>query len=101
MNTLQQPKVRFRKLDTTTEASRITEKKMFDIEFNPIAEFPEVFPTSKPTALPPLHHIHHEIKIIDEEVHWRMKPRCFKPTEAFMQQLQENIAAELKTGRIY
>ena len=99
-NMLQQPKVRFRKLDTTTEASRITEKKMFDIKFDPIAEFPDVFPTSKPIALLLLHHINHKIKIIDEEVHWRMKPRHFKPREAFIQQLQEKIAAELKTGRI-
>ena len=74
---------------------------MFDIEFNPIAEFPDVFLTSKPTALPTLRYINHEIKIIDEEVHQRMKPRRFKPREDFMQQLQEKITAELKTGRIY
>ena len=59
------------------------------------------FPTTKPTELPPLRHINHEINIIDEEVHLRMKPRCFKPHETFMKQLQEKIAAELKTGRIY
>src|SRR5258705_565825 len=98
-NTLQQPRNRNRKLKTT-ETSRIT-KKTFDLGFDPIAEFPDVFPTSKPTALPPLCHINHEIKIMDEEVHRRMKPRRFKPREAFMQQLQEKIAAELKTGRIY
>ena len=30
-----------------------------------------------------------------------MKPQHFKPRKAFMQQLQEKITAELKTGRIY
>src|SRR5258705_13279996 len=94
---LQQLRNQIRKLKT----SRIMKNKTFDIGFDPIAEFPDVFPTSKPTALPPLRHINHKIKIMDEEVHRRMKPRQFKPREAFMQQLQEKIAAELKTGRIY
>ena len=57
--------------------------------FDPMTKFPDVFLTTKPTELPPLHHINHEINIIDEEVHWRMKPRRFKLREAFMKQLQE------------
>ena len=55
--------------------------------FDLMTEFPEVFPTTKPMELPLLRYINHEINIINEEVHWRMKPRCFKPHEAFMKQL--------------
>ena len=42
--------------------------------FDPMTEFPDVFPTTKPTELPPLYHINHEINIIDEEVYRIMKP---------------------------
>ena len=42
--------------------------------FDPMTEFPDVFPITKPMELPPLRYINHKINIIDEEVHWRMKP---------------------------
>ena len=66
--------------------------------FNLMTKFPDVFPKTKPIELLPLYHINHEINIIDKEVHWRMKPQRFKPHKAFMKQLQERIACELKTG---
>ena len=87
-----------KKKNATPESAKIPIQAL---GFDPMTEFPDVFPTTKPTELPPLRHINHEINIIDEEVHRRMKPRRFKPHEAFMKQLQEKIAAELKIGRIY
>ena len=87
-----------KKKNATPESAKIL---MQALGFDPITEFPDVFPTTKLTELPLLRHINYEINIIEEEVHQRMKPRCFKPCEAFMKQLQEKIAAELKTERIY
>ena len=84
-----------KKKNATPESGKIPIQAL---GFDPITEFPDVFPTTKPTELPPLCHINYEINIIDEEVHRRMKPRRFKPRKAFMKQLQEKIAAELKTG---
>ena len=49
-------------------------KKTFDLRFDPIAEFTDVFSTRKPTALPPLYYINHEIKIMNEKVYRTMKP---------------------------
>ena len=40
-----------------------------ELGYDPIKEFPEVFPSQKPTELPPLLHINYSIDIIDKVVH--------------------------------
>ncbi len=52
--------------------------------YDPIKEFPDVFPTTKPTELPPLRDINHKIDIIDDEAYRSIRSRRIKPTEAFL-----------------
>ena len=54
-----------------------------ELGYDPVKEFPEVFPSEKPTELPPLRHINHSIDIIVQEIHQKMRPRRIRPTENF------------------
>ena len=92
-------------VQTATNPSQITSYSYDDtineLAYDPIKEFPEVFPKEKLTELPPLRHINHSIDIIDKVVHQNMRPRRIRPTERFLPQLREKIDQELASGRIY
>ncbi len=77
------------------------ENAVRQLGYDPIRTFPDVFPETKPTELPPLRKINHKIDIIDEDKHHAMRSRRIKPSEAFLPQLREKIDKELKTGRVY
>src|SRR4029077_12141892 len=69
--------------------------------YDPIKEFPDVFPDEKPTKLPPLREINHKIDITEPEQYRSMRPRRIKPSAAFLQQLKDKLDLELQTGRVY
>ena len=69
--------------------------------YNPVAEFPELFPEEKPTELPtlrePLEIMQHRIDVIPNSV-W--KPRFPSTYNQFKDQIHKKIITELETGRI-
>src|SRR5215217_5239225 len=67
--------------------------------FDPINEFPKVFPKVKDVSLPPLRKINHDIVLTD--ANFRDIPQNIKPKEAFMQHFKEKLEAESPTGRCY
>ena len=69
--------------------------------YDPIKEFEHVFPLKKLTALLPLRPINHNIDFIDDAAYKALQPRRFKPIEAFLPHLRDNIDAEEKTGSVY
>ena len=77
------------------------EQGITKLGYDPIKEFPDVFPDTKPTELPPLRHINHKINVISDQHYQNMRPRKFTPAEAFRDQLEEKIDRELQSGRIY
>ena len=94
--------------DITNEVSNQSETKTYSYDdavkqlgYDPIKEYPDVFPEKKPTELPPLRKINHTIDPIDKDKHRLMRPRRIRPSEAFLPQLRDEINAELETGRIY
>src|SRR5690606_39020881 len=82
-----------KKVKITTAATDLTKT------FNPIAEFPKVFPKEKDVSLPPLREINHDN--VPSDPNFRDIPRNIKPKEAFMQRFKEKLEAEEKTGRCY
>ena len=94
--------------DITDEVSNQYETKTYSYDdavnqlgYDPIKEYPDVFPEKKPTKLPPLRKINHTIDLIDKDKHRHMRLRCIRLSEAFLPQLRDKINAELETGRIY
>jgi len=68
--------------------------------FDPYSEFPHLFPTEKPTELPPLREpmeiIKHKIEVI-EGAEWH--PNYIPSYDRFQDQITEKIKKELETGR--
>ena len=94
--------------DITNEVSNQSKTKTYSdddvvkrLGYDPIKEFPNVFPDKKPTELPPLRKINHPIDLVDKDKHQHMRPKRIRPSEAFLPQLRDKINAELETGRIY
>jgi len=66
--------------------------------FNPVKEFPELFPQYMPKEMPPYRAINHVIRVKEGST-W--KP-TFKPTQTrFKKEIMDKIAQELDTGRLY
>ena len=62
--------------DITNKVSNQSEMKTYSYDdalkqlgYDPIKEYPEVFPEEKPTELPPLKKINHTIDLIDKDKH--------------------------------
>ena len=94
--------------DITDDVSNQSEAKTYTYDdavkrlgYDPIKEYPDVFPEKKPTELPPLRKINHTIDLIDKDKYRHRRPRRIRPSEAFLPQLRDKINAELETGRIY
>ena len=94
--------------DMTDDVSNQSEAKTYSYDdavkrlgYDPIKEYPDVFPEKKPTELPPLRKINHTIDLIDKDKYRHRRPRRIRPSEAFLPQLRDKINAELETGRIY
>ena len=69
--------------------------------YDPVAEFPELFPEEEPTELParrePLDIMQHRIAVIPNSV-WKLRfPSTYNQ---FKHQITEKIITELDTGRI-
>src|SRR5204863_6616678 len=69
--------------------------------FDPITEFPDVFPKSVPNELPPLRepHMRHRIKLIDPEK--IINPQVIPIAEKYYSQFREHMTKNLDSGRIY
>jgi len=69
--------------------------------FDPYSEFPHLFPTEKPTELPPLREpmeiMQHKIEVM-EGAEWH--PNYIPSYDRFQDQIIEKINKELETGRI-
>jgi len=69
--------------------------------FDTYSEFPHLFPTEKPTELPPLREpieiMQHKIEVI-EGTEWH--PNYIPSYDRFQEQITEKINKELETGRI-
>src|SRR5438067_6151842 len=68
--------------------------------FDPIMEFPDVFPEFIPNELPPLKepHMHHRIKLIDPEK--IINPQVIPIVEKYYSQFREHITKNLNSSRI-
>ena len=62
--------------DITNEVSNQSETKTYSYDdavkqlgYDPIKEYPDIFPEKKPTELPPLRKINHTIDLIDKDKH--------------------------------
>ena len=69
--------------------------------FDPITEFPDVFPEKIPNELPPLRepHMRHQIKLIDSEK--IINPQVIPIAEKYYSQFREHMTKNLDSGRIY
>src|SRR5204863_1629664 len=69
--------------------------------FDPITEFPDVFPEFIPNELPPLRepHMRHRIKLIDPEK--IINPQVIPIAEKYYSQFREHMTKNLDSGRIY
>src|SRR5436305_12530471 len=69
--------------------------------FDPITEYPDVFPKSVPNELPPLRepHMRHRIKLIDPEK--IINPQVIPIAEKYYSQFREHMIKNLDFGRIY
>src|SRR5438552_437568 len=69
--------------------------------FDPITEFPDVFPEKIPNELPPLRepHMRHRIKLIDPEK--IINPQVIPIAEKYYSQFKEHMIKNLDSGRIY
>ena len=93
-------------INITDEVSNQPETKKYSyydavkqLAYDPIKEYPDVFPEKKPTQLPPPRKINHTIDLIDNDKHRHMRPRRIRPSKAFLPQLRDKINAELETAR--
>jgi hypothetical protein len=69
--------------------------------FNPFAEFPELFPDKKPTALPPYREPYEIMQHkIEPKPGAKWSPRYHTNYDRFQPQMMEKIRTELATGRI-
>src|SRR5690606_17803724 len=84
---------RYAKNAVTTAATKLS------AAFDPIEEFPKVFPKEKDISLPPLREINHNIVVM--KVDFMDVPVPIKPKEKFLEQLRQKLEPEEKTGRIY
>src|SRR5947207_2093369 len=71
------------------------------ITFDPIMEFPDIFPEKIPNELPPLRepHMHHRIKLIDPKK--IINPQVIPIAEKYYSQFREHMTKNLDSGRIY
>ena len=76
----------------------ITHSVEVNEQFNPVKEFPDLFPNETPTKLPPLRKINHKINLIPGAT-W--KPVRYYSHDRFRDQVSEKINRETKTGRMY
>src|SRR5438477_46413 len=69
--------------------------------FDPITEFPDIFPEKVPNELPPLRepHMRHRIKLIDPEK--IINPQVIPIAEKYYSQFREHITKNLDSGQIY
>src|SRR5256884_1469218 len=69
--------------------------------FDPITEFPDVFPEKIPNELPPLRepHMRHRIKLIDPDK--IINPQVIPIAEKYYSQFREHMTKNLDSGRIY
>src|SRR5204863_2617929 len=69
--------------------------------FDPITEFPDVFPEKIPNELLLLRepHMHHRIKLIDPEK--IINPQVIPIVEKYYSQFREHMTKNLDSGRIY
>src|SRR5436305_2664724 len=69
--------------------------------FDPITEFPDIFPEKVPNELPPLRepHMCHRIKLIDPEK--IINPQVISIAEKYYSQFREHMIKNLDSGRIY
>ena len=84
------------KNDITNKVSNQSKTKTYSYDdavkqlgYDPIKEYPDVFPEKKPTELPPLRKINHTIDLIDKDKHQHMRPRRIRPSKAFLPQLRD------------
>src|SRR5881394_3006687 len=71
------------------------------ITFDPIMEFPDVFPEKIPNELPPLRepHMCHRIKLIDPEK--IINPQVIPIVKKYYSQFREHMTKNLDAGQIY
>src|SRR6266480_6035725 len=69
--------------------------------FDPITEFPDIFPEKVPNELPPLRepHMCHRIKLIDLEK--IINPQVIPIAEKYYSQFREHMTKNLDSGQIY
>jgi len=85
-------------LDLTTAYIQVPIKVL---TFDPITEFPDVFPEKIPNKLPPLRELHmrYWIKLIDPEK--IINPQVIPITEKYYSQFREHMTKNLGSGQIY